>query len=187
MLNEKKVAQMASFFLKKAPNCTMSHLKLMKLLYLSERESLVKFGHGMCDDYLVSMDYGPVLSSTLNLIGGSPGHENVWSSYISDKADHKVSLVDRSLSFDQLDELSRADIKIMEGLWSQFKGWNQFDLAEYTHNPENCPEWVDPNGSSIPINLKTLFLSSGMGNEAAEAMIDNIHRQKKVESTFSLV
>lgn len=184
MLNEKKVAQMASFFLKKVPNYTMPHLKLMKLLYLSERKSLVRFGHGMCDDYLVSMDYGPVLSSTLNLIGGSPGHKNVWSNYISDKADNKVSLVDRSIPIEDLDELSRADIRIMDGLWKKFKDWNQFDLADYTHNRENCPEWVDPKGSSIPINLKTLFLSSGLVDEVAEAMVESIHRQKKVESTF---
>ena len=78
MFNESKATQMAAYLLKKAECCTLPHLKLMKLLYLAERTAYLEHGYGISDDTLVSMPYGPVLSSTLNLMNGEPGRERVW-------------------------------------------------------------------------------------------------------------
>ena len=46
MFNEQKAAQIAAWFLGKAGG-TMPHLKLMKLMYLAERESMAKHGFPM--------------------------------------------------------------------------------------------------------------------------------------------
>jgi uncharacterized phage-associated protein len=71
MFNERKVAQMAAFFLGQVQGGRMSHLKLMKLLYLAEREALRSLGLHLTGDHLVSMPHGPVLSMTLNLMDGN--------------------------------------------------------------------------------------------------------------------
>lgn len=44
MFNERKAAQMAAFFLGQLLDRKMPHLKLMKLLYLSDREAVRAFG-----------------------------------------------------------------------------------------------------------------------------------------------
>jgi len=49
----------------------MNYLKLMKLLYLADRESMRRNGRPISGDRYVSMDHGPVLSQTLNLINGA--------------------------------------------------------------------------------------------------------------------
>ena len=69
MFNERKVAQMAAFFLQQAGG-TLNILKLMKLLYLSEREAMNRYGEPLSYDAMVSMPHGPVLSMTYECMNG---------------------------------------------------------------------------------------------------------------------
>ncbi|QEP43537.1 DUF4065 domain-containing protein [Ectothiorhodospiraceae bacterium BW-2] len=185
MFNESKVTHMAAYLLKKAEEFTLPHLKLMKLLYLAERRSYLEHGYGISDDTLVSMPYGPVLSSTLNLMNGELGRERVWQAYISDKADHKVSLVNADIMIEDLDELSQSDRKILDEVWAQFKDFSQFELSNYTHDPKNCPEWEDPNGSSFPIDLKRLFASEGRTPEQVAILAYQVQTQRNLETMFN--
>src|SRR5712691_464729 len=70
MFSERRVAQMAAYLLGREKG-RMNYLKLIKLLYLADRESLKRHGHPISDDRYVSMDHGPVLSTTFNLIKGA--------------------------------------------------------------------------------------------------------------------
>lgn len=95
MLNERKVAQMAAYLLARRGG-RMSHLKLlklMKLLYLSDREQMRRSGYPISGDRMVSMPHGPVLSMTLNFMDGdvesSPGG---WNDWVSDKENNELSL-----------------------------------------------------------------------------------------------
>ena len=60
-------------------------LKLMKLMYLSARRSLADYGEPLTWGGLVSMDHGPVLSTTLNLMNGFIPGSGDWDSRISDR------------------------------------------------------------------------------------------------------
>ena len=55
--SEKKAAQVAAFFIYKAGG-TIDALKLSSLMYLSERESLARYGEPLTGDSLVSMEDG---------------------------------------------------------------------------------------------------------------------------------
>ena len=63
--NEQKVAQMAAFLLARGKG-KMKYLKLLKLLYLADRESMKRNGHPISGDSYVSMDHGPVLSKSIS-------------------------------------------------------------------------------------------------------------------------
>lgn len=91
----------------------MSHLKLMKLLYLADRESLRLHGLSMTGDCLVSMPHGPVLSMTLNLMDGDvESGPNGWEDMITAKENHELSLKTEL----QLDEFSKADTNVLESI-----------------------------------------------------------------------
>ena len=88
--NERKAAQMASYFLMRRGG-KMSHLKLMKLLYLSDREAMSKFEHPISGDRMVSLPHGPVLSMTLDYMDGNiESSKHGWESYISTIKNHEV-------------------------------------------------------------------------------------------------
>ncbi|MCY4047796.1 MAG: Panacea domain-containing protein [Candidatus Dadabacteria bacterium] len=181
--SERKVAEMAAYFLLKTEKGIMPHLKLMKLLYLSDRECFRQHGFSMSEDKMVSMPYGPVLSETLNLINGvCQSTPNGWDSLISDKENHQVS-VDPKVSVDDLLELSRAEIETMDSVWDKFGSMNQWDIVNYTHN--HCPEWEDPEGSSRPIELDTLFKALGFSKIQAKALKEQIAEQEAIDRIFS--
>ncbi|WP_133510573.1 Panacea domain-containing protein [Candidatus Thiosymbion oneisti] len=152
MFNERKAAQMAAYLLHKRGG-TMSHLKLMKLLYLADREAMDRYGAPISGDLLVAMPHGPALSNTLNHMDGdvesSPGG---WTDWISDQADYELRLRN-PVSPEDLDELSEAELDVLDAVWEQFGSMGRWVLRDYTHT--HCPEWEDPRGSSNPIPYKS--------------------------------
>jgi uncharacterized phage-associated protein len=59
MFDDRRVAQMAAYLLSREKG-RMNHLKLMKLLYLADRESMKRHGQPISGDRFVAMDHGPV-------------------------------------------------------------------------------------------------------------------------------
>ena len=154
----------------------MSHLKLMKLLYLADRESFRLHGYSMSGDHLVAMPHGPVLSMTLNLMDGDieskPGG---WEQIISDKENHELSLK-MEVTPEELDELSKADIEILEAIWQEFGKLTRWQIRDFTH--DHCKEWEDPHGSSYPISIEKLFQAVGRSAEEAKALSDKVNEEK---------
>ena len=63
--NEVKATQAAARLLRNRGG-RMSYMKLIKLLYLADREALSRWGRPITTDKYVSMDKGPVLSRVLD-------------------------------------------------------------------------------------------------------------------------
>jgi uncharacterized phage-associated protein len=182
MFNERKVAQMAAFFLARRGG-RMSHLKLMKLLYLADRESLRRYAMPLSGDRMVSMPHGPVLSRTLDLMDGNvPSSPCGWEEWISDKENHEVSLNENAACGD-FDELSPADLEILEEIWAKFGKMGRWEIRDFTH--ENCPEWEDPNESAQPITYKRVLTVLGYKPDQASALEEQIEEERSVERLFA--
>jgi uncharacterized phage-associated protein len=184
MFSEEKVAQMSAFFLDKA-NGRMAYLKLMKLLYLSDRESMQRFGESISGDCMVSMPHGPVLSRTYDFISGSSSSNNAtgWSHWIKDEANYEVSLILNDYSRDELDELTDVDLGILFQVFSDFGHMDRFEIRDYTHN--NCAEWNDPHGSSYPIKPQDVYRALGKNEEEIQALTNHNMIQKQLGHTLA--
>jgi uncharacterized phage-associated protein len=182
MFDERKVAQMAAYLLSKGGG-KMSHLKLMKLMYLSDRESMSRYGMPISGDNVVAMPHGPVLSMTLNLTNGdvesAPGG---WESLISDKANHELSLK-HPVSVDELDELSAADFAVLDAVWNEFGAMGKWEIRDYTH--EHCPEWKDPHGSSFPIPFERIFRALGKSDVEARELGARVESERSLARIFA--
>lgn len=182
MFTELKIAQMGAFFLGKEGG-VMPHLKLIKLLYLSDRKSMEVWGYPVSYDRMVSLPHGPVLSYTLEYINGQQQHASYWNSWISDKSNHKVSLNKKIENLNQLDQLSEAELKVMDTIWREFGDMDQWEISAYTHN--HCHEWRDPSGSSYPISYEAVFTALGKSAEEALLLQQDIEAAKKVDNLFA--
>ena len=162
---EDKATQAAARLLKLRGG-TMSHLKLIKLLYLVERESLVRFGWPLSNDVYVSMPYGPVVSATLDRINEREMYEGgYWARHITPKRDHEVSL--REPDVVPRDLLSRAEEDLIDEIYRRYGHLTRWQLVEMTHT---LPEWRDPSGSSRPIDPADILRSEGFSDEDIEGM-----------------
>ena len=182
--SEKKAAQAAAFFIRKSGG-TIDVLKLVKLMYLSERESLSKYGEPLTGDGLYSMDHGPILSITLNHINDLiDSEDDGWDSWISDRENHKLGLVKEDTSIEDLTFLSDADVKILDAVWSEHGHLSKYEIRDLTH--KICSEWEDPKGSSNPIPYSRLLKCVGYDPEVATEIEERIIQQRNLESKFEL-
>jgi len=177
--NARKAAQAAAFYsLREGGDINV--LKLCKLLYLTEREFMDRYDDPMFYDELVSMEHGPVPSITLNLISGHIEHED-WDAFISDRSGYSVGAAD-GVSYDSLNELSKADTKVLSYLWDKFGGMDRYQLRDYTH--DNCPEWENPHGSSAPIPHARVY--KNLKKDDSEALSDDIESYRIVSQNLAL-
>lgn len=187
LFNEKRTAQAAAFLLHRAGG-RLPLLKLMKLMYLAERESLRKFGEPIVGDRLVSMPHGPVLSMTYEHMNGNlPSVEGGWATWVEDRAGHDLALRDPSMirsPEDDLLELSDDDLETLEVTWQQFGHMSKFALRDYTHS-DACPEWVDPQGSSAPIPLERLFNALGFSQTGVDSAVKHLTEQAQLNAAFA--
>lgn len=183
MFNEQKVAQMAAFFLNQTSEKRMSHLKLMKLLYLAERESIRESGFPMSEDKYVSMPHGPVLSMTLDLMNGNvESQSNGWEFWVSDKEDHEISLRKLFNSLEDLDELSRSELELLQRIWDQFGSMNKWQIRDWTH--DYCTEWKNPHGSSQPIDFQKMACAVGFDAKVSKELQERLNEENYIEQLF---
>lgn len=150
----RKAAQVVAYFADKAGG-SINVFRAPKLVYLADRLSMAQREHPITGDDLVSMPFGPVNTYTYSYMNGQANDRNdQWSEFIAPRREYDIPLA-REISTEDLDELSRADLRILKETWDEFKDIEKFVLAEWTHR--FCPEWRDPKGSSIPINFATIF------------------------------
>lgn len=150
----RKAAQVTAFFALRAGG-TINILKATKLLYLADRLSMERRDFPITNDTYVSMKFGPVNSYTYSYMNGvAPTRQEDWHEFISPRHHDNLPL-SQQIEVSDLDELSRGDLKVLEDTWEKFKDIDRFELAEWTH--DFCPEWKDPAGSSIPIELARIF------------------------------
>ena len=176
---ENYAAQMAAVFLHKAGG-KMPVLKLMSLMYLTERLHLQKRYNGITYDAFVSMKHGSVLYRTNLLVFGmaksSPktnrGDSRGWPQWISAISNDEVSLVDQSLleSPSLRNVLNRGSHEAINEVWGQFGFLRTHELSAHT---KALPEWVDPGDQAfLPIAYPDLFKAIGFSQEASSDVLD---------------
>lgn len=169
MFSEQRAAQMAVYFLQKRGG-RMSYLKLLKLLYLADREAMSKWGESISGDCFVSMPHGPVLSQTYDLIRGAGSPlDSGWDFWIKDEDNYEVSLRREVPNRDCLDELSDAEIEILDAIFARFGWMKRFEIRQYTH--DHCAEWEDPHGSSFPISAEAVFRATVADENKIQALL----------------
>jgi uncharacterized phage-associated protein len=178
--NVRKAAQVTAFFAKREGG-NINVLKLAKLLYLADREYLGRYDLPILFDRFVSMPHGPVTSLTLNYVNGLVEEAGEWENFITAKSNHRIGLRDPHLDVGALDELSPAELDVLEYVWAEFGHMNPFELRNYTHR--NCPEWEDPDGSSAPIPYERVL--KFLNKEHSVEIDHEIAEHRELEKSLS--
>jgi uncharacterized phage-associated protein len=181
MFNERKVAQIAAYLLHLRGGC-MSHLKLMKLMYLSDRASYDQFGRSMTGDRAVSMRHGPVLSRTLDLMDGDePSSAGGWDIWISAKENNELSLR-KEVRIEDLDQLSNADRRVLDQVFARFGRMGRWDIRNFSHT---LPEWHDPHGSMLPIATEDILQALGKTADEIDGLINMINEDRRIDALLA--
>ncbi len=156
----------------------MNYMKLLKLLYMLDRNSLIKYGRPVTFDAYVSMKHGPVLSFTYDKMFYPPdsSESSYWNTSISEHEKYFVKMLKNS---PENSHLSSVEEELIQKIYTSFGSMNQYELRDYTH--DNFPEWKDPNGSAIPIYIQDILIAGGYSEEDANDVVDSLEAEMSVK------
>lgn len=179
--NERRAFEAAAKFLKLRGG-RMSYQKLIKLLYVLDREALLRWGRPVTTDRYVAMDNGPVVSRIFDLIRDepAPGTNPIWRQYISAPANYEVSLTAEP----ETDELSRAEESLIEEVFAFYGKLSRWELVELSHD---FPEWRNPNGGAIPIQYVDILRAGNKAEGEIAAVESELEALADAEATLQPV
>lgn len=171
--NEKKAAAAAGVLLKYVGG-RMPYMRLVKLLYLADRESLDRVGRPIIGGRYVAMKYGPVLSELLDLVKAEGG--SLWSEFI--QTDRFDVVLTRE---PDLGALSQAEIDLLQEAARLCEKLDQWKLADLTHT---FPEWKDPGTSAFDIAPEEILRALGKTDEEIEEARQTANERAHFDSLF---
>jgi uncharacterized phage-associated protein len=175
-----KAAQAAHFFIRKQGG-EMDVLKLVKLLYLADRESFEQRRIHIIGGRYFSMPHGPVTSEVLNILNaGTPDEDSVWERLISDRADHRVAARVPEVDYD---ELAASELRVLNHVWETFGHMTKWQLRDWTH--QHCEEWSDPSGSRIEISARQLAQCFAWSESEISEFELELEAQNRLEAVFA--
>ncbi|MGL6073231.1 MAG: Panacea domain-containing protein [Fimbriiglobus sp.] len=143
----------------KAHNGKMERLRLLKLLYIADRELLAEAGCTLTGDQPFAMKHGPVLSKLYDLIKGTAKNEE-WDTVID--RDHYQMVLKSDIGYGSL---SRCELNKLYEVCSRYENLDTFDLVDITHS---FKEWIlsyDPSRStSSPMDWENAMHAQDVGH-----------------------
>jgi uncharacterized phage-associated protein len=164
-----KTAQAAAVLLKAANGNRMRHIRLLKLLYLADRESIRDTGFPITGDDAYAMMHGPVLSKTYDLIKGKGADAAVWTQWI-----RKVGRWDVQLAADPgWRKLSRYEMRKLGEVAKRYAGAGDWEIVDRLH--EELPEWRSAyrhDDSSHRISEADILAAVGRGDQVQDVLAE---------------
>ena len=164
--SERKAAQAAARLINHSGG-EMNYLALMKLLYLADRQALIRFGKSITGDRVVAMKHGPVLSRIYDLVSRKKQHlpASEWHNFIPRPSAYVCTV--RFAGVPDTSALSEAEVAVIDEVFAAHRGKSEWELVEFTHH---LPEWHDPKNSSAPIPFEDILKAAKVSTAEIEAI-----------------
>ena len=172
--NERKATAAAAFLLEQEGG-TMDYMRLVKLLYLAERESLARLGHPLAGDTYYALDQGPILSRIVDLCKQP---SSVWAGQIEHSGLWTVRLK-AALDFGPL---SPAEMTILEGVAKAHRDHDQWQLSTLM---QGLPEWRDPRGARVEIAPTDILAALGKTPDQIREILVEADDDARVDALLS--
>jgi uncharacterized phage-associated protein len=172
--NERKAAAAAAVLLQQEGGA-MDYMRLVKLLYLAERESLARLGHPLAGDTYYALDQGPILSRVLDLCKHTSS--GAWAIQIERSGRWAVRL----RTAPDLGPLSPAEMTILEDVAKAYRDRDQWELSTLMHG---LPEWKNPQGSRIEIAPADILAALGKTPEQIREILDEAADDARFDAVF---
>jgi uncharacterized phage-associated protein len=172
--DERKATQVAAMLVEKSGG-QMSHLALVKLLYIIDREALARWGRPVVGGSYYSLPHGTAISEVLDLMKRIEGFDDssYWTDHLT-KIGNEMRLKESAGD----DELSSAETELVAQVFKTYGGLNKWDLRDLTHQ---FGEWTDPKGSCIPIAIEEILHHQGKSGKEIALLIEDLRELEDID------
>ena len=165
--NPIKAIQAVAHLLSQHPNFEMSYIRMLKLLYIADRECLAETGRPITGGGQVVMDHGPLHSRIYNMVLGSDIRSRDWQKYIK-KEGYQIKLVEDP----GMGSLTKFEGRKLTEVIDRFKDMDDWALVRHTHTFEEVKKNEPPRGSSNILPLDDVLDAIGMSDKAQQIKQD---------------
>jgi uncharacterized phage-associated protein len=163
--NERKTAEAAAHLLLMAGG-SMDLLVLLKLLYLSDRRTLIERGMPITGDRMVAMKKGPMLARVYDATKGKFVQMPSWGEFVANpREDDPNKTLQLRKDPPAEGRLSNYEISVLRDVHAEYGHKNKWDLSDLTHD---LPEYRNPGDSHLPIDPRVILESAGKTKEEIE-------------------
>lgn len=176
MYNTERTAQAAAYFLLLAKGSVPGQ-RLLRLMYLADREWLLKNGSLLTGDTYAATQQGPELhrlNKTALTESASP-----WTRLIRTEEDGKFALRDPQPPKETLDLLSPAAETLITRVFEQYGRLP--DSCFESATLAACPEWHKPQNGIEPIQYLDVLLHHGFTSQQAQELLQFLDEQESYD------
>jgi uncharacterized phage-associated protein len=137
--NYKKATQALNYLVEKSDG-TLNKMKAIKLIWLSDRLHIRKYGRMITSDFYFALPYGPVPSTTRNILElNSTFITDVEYEYSKVYIENIDQYTIKSKKESNLRVFSKTDIEVIDTVFITYGHLDHFSLSDLSHS---FPEWT---------------------------------------------
>jgi uncharacterized phage-associated protein len=148
--NSKKSTQVVARLIE-ASGGPIDYLRIAKLVYLADRESIFARGVPIVGGHYYSMRKGPTIGEVMTFV--NTGKAPNWKETILPRVGNKVGLKRKP----QYGALSKSEMDIIDSVVKYHSTRSTDELVEWCH--VNCPEFVQVEQGRKPIEVEEILKS----------------------------
>jgi len=163
----------------------LNYTKLIKLLYLADREALRLWDSAITKDSYALLHQGPILSGLYDFIKGEYGDradQAQWNAFFMRDGYDLIAIHKSELP---KDELSPREMEIIDSTEKKYRGWDYRKLIELLHDKSKYPEWEDPGETSLPLSLENVLRALGRSEEQIKTLLKEEEAFRQEEDFLS--
>ena len=174
-LSVPKTIQAIGILLRQDGVRSMNYMRLLKLLYIADRESLRDTGRTIVGGPVVAMERGPVLEEVYDLIRGRHRHMPLWDEYLRTSHFNLELINDPDVGL-----LSRSEIETLQATAKQHAENDEWELSRLTHD---FPEWQKNHAgkSSQPIPFQDVLAAVGRAGDLP-SILEEVEEKNHIEN-----
>ncbi len=178
--SERKATEAAVLLLQMAYG-RMKYIRLLKLLYLSDKRAFFELGRSITNDHYCSMKHGQVPSIAYDLVKGTienPG--GIWRCYINAPVDkYYIELKENP---EKIGMLSESESDIIRSVFMENIDKTDFELADLTKSSEYVS--VTEQRKSIPTPIEKILFDLKYNEEEIESIKEILEEEVDIQAFF---
>lgn len=156
----------------------IDYLRLSKLIYLADRESILQRGIPIVGGHYFSMRKGPTISEVMNFVNRRTAPD--WKETISPRFGNEIRLISKP---PQYGAISESELGILDKIAMDHSAQTTDELVEWCH--KNCPEYEDvPPSQRKPIDVESILKGA---NRSAKKILKLVQEAKEIEELDALL
>jgi len=182
---EKAIAAIVFLASRQLPGLTKG--KICKLMFLADKQHLVRFGRPVTGDRICAMKDGPVPSAILNMLNAVLNNSNIYP-LLGDNISINRSFTKphfEAAHFDLDDYLSASEIEALNSIVAAYGTWTFSELRRMTHEmPAYKKAWAEDRARNAPAMAFEDFFEED--DEAIQGALEEMTENAEIGRVFAL-